>query len=119
MFKKRAGLPEGMNAEPGGIIPDAEVKDNENVTAMEDVDMVSELGSIPELQDAQDGTRHTVELVVEKRQDGLNLVSIKYAGAEENVSRDEYFDKTPEEQAAIDEKQVMGRKPMGGNRAAQ
>jgi hypothetical protein len=84
---------------------------------MEDVDMIAELSNIPELQDAPDGSRHTIELVVEKKQDGLNLVSLQYQGEEKAVGRNEYFKKSPEEQASIDEAQVMGRKPMGGNRA--
>jgi hypothetical protein len=117
MFDKSVPNPRESRPLPREVNPDAEVQDDANVIAMEDVDMISELGNISELQDAPDGSRHTVELVVEKKQDGFNLVSTNYTGSKEDVSRDEYFSKTPEEQAAIDEKQVMGRKPMGGNRA--
>jgi hypothetical protein len=112
MFKKKVSIPQDVEQ------PETEVQDDANVTAMEDVDMISELGNIPELQDAPDGSRHTVELVVEKRQDGFNLASLQYQGEEKTVDRNEYFKKSPEEQASIDEAQVMGRKPMGVNRAA-
>jgi len=106
------------NMKQAGQPQDAEIQDQSaNVTPMEDMtieDIIGELSNLPELQDAADGTKHAVGLVVEKKQDGFNLVSVEYQGEEKQIDKQAYLAKTPDERATIDQKQVMSRPPKGG-----